>query len=37
MPTNLYGNNDNFDPFSSHVIPGMITKIYKAKKEKKEL
>lgn len=35
MPTNLYGVNDNFDKFSSHVIPGMITKIMTSKKNKK--
>ncbi len=26
MPTNLYGPHDNFDPESSHVIPGLIRK-----------
>ena len=31
MPTNLYGPKDNFDPKSSHVIPGLIHKIHKAK------
>ena len=31
MPTNLYGPNDNYDPMTSHVIPGMINKIFKAK------
>ena len=31
MPTNLYGPNDNFDPSSSHVIPGLIRKIDEAK------
>lgn len=31
MPTNLYGPEDNFDPFTSHVIPGMISKFHKAK------
>lgn len=35
MPTNLYGINDNFDKFSSHVIPGIISKIIDAKKNKK--
>ena len=37
MPTNLYGPNDNFNPISSHVIPGMIYKFHQAKliKEKK--
>ena len=33
MPTNLYGPNDNFDPDTSHVIPGMISKFMKAKQE----
>ena len=33
MPTNLYGGNDNFDEFNSHVIPGIFTKIIKAKKK----
>ena len=31
MPTNLYGPNDNFDPMTSHVLPGMITKFNNAK------
>jgi len=31
MPTNLYGPNDNYCPFSSHVIPGMIYKFNHAK------
>jgi GDP-L-fucose synthase len=31
MPTNLYGPNDNFDPESSHVIPGLIRKFHAAK------
>lgn len=31
MPTNLYGPNDNFDPDSSHVIPGLFTKFHNAK------
>lgn len=34
MPTNLYGINDNFDIKSSHVIPGLISKFLKAKKNK---
>ncbi len=33
MPTNLYGPGDNYDPESSHVIPGMISKFCKAKNE----
>tara|TARA_B100000282_G_scaffold275296_1_gene232531 strand:- start:4239 stop:5156 length:918 start_codon:yes stop_codon:yes gene_type:complete len=32
MPTNLYGPNDNFDEEYSHVIPGLIARMYKAKK-----
>ena len=38
MPTNLYGQNDNFDLTSSHVLPAMIRKFHEAKKEgKKEM
>lgn len=33
MPANLYGPNDNYDPETSHVIPGMISKFMKAKQE----
>ena len=36
MPTNLYGENDNYDQFSGHVIPAIINKIYKAKLNKKK-
>lgn len=32
MPTNLYGENDNFDLKTSHVIPAMIRKFDDAKK-----
>lgn len=32
MPTNLYGENDNFDLNSSHVFPAMIRKFHEAKK-----
>ena len=32
MPTNLYGPNDNFSETSSHVIPGLIRRLYEAKK-----
>ena len=35
MPTNLYGPGDNFDLESSHVIPALIHKFHKAKKENK--
>jgi GDP-L-fucose synthase len=31
MPTNLYGPRDNFDPNSSHVLPGMINKFITAR------
>jgi len=31
MPTNLYGVNDNFHFKNSHVIPGMIRKMYIAR------
>ena len=33
IPTNLYGPNDNFDPLTSHVIPGMIVRTHRAKME----
>lgn len=36
MPTNLYGPYDNFDPYSSHVIPGLINKIHNAKVHKRK-
>ena len=35
MPTNIYGINDNYDKFSGHVIPAMISKFYEAKIKKK--
>lgn len=31
MPTNLYGQNDNFDLNNSHVIPALIRKFHEAK------
>ena len=31
MPTNLYGENDNFHPENSHVIPGLIQRFHEAK------
>ena len=34
MPTNLYGPLDNFDPESSHVLPGLLYKFHRAKTEK---
>lgn len=33
MPTNLYGEYDNFDLENSHVIPALIRKIHNAKVE----
>ena len=33
MPTNLYGPYDNFDDKESHVIPGLMGRMHKAKKE----
>lgn len=31
IPCNLYGKYDKFDPQNSHMIPAVISKIYKAK------
>lgn len=31
MPTNLYGQGDNFHPENSHVIPALMQRIHKAK------
>ena len=31
MPTNLYGENDNFHPKNSHVIPALIRRFHEAK------
>jgi GDP-L-fucose synthase len=36
MPTNLYGENDNFDLETSHVFPALIRRFHEAKTEKKE-
>tara|TARA_B100000900_G_scaffold416112_1_gene449182 strand:- start:6361 stop:7248 length:888 start_codon:yes stop_codon:yes gene_type:complete len=36
MPTNLYGPNDNFSENESHVIPGLISRMHRAKTENKE-
>ena len=33
MPTNLYGPNDNFSEVDSHVIPGLMFRMEKAKKD----
>jgi len=30
LPVNLYGPHDNFDPVSSHVIPGLVRKCLEA-------
>jgi GDP-L-fucose synthase len=32
MPTNLYGDNDNFHPLNAHVIPAMMQRFHKAKR-----
>ena len=37
MPTNIYGENDNFDIKSSHVIPGLISKFLISKKKNEEV
>lgn len=34
MPTNIYGENDNFNPESSHVIPGLMRRMHDAKVNK---
>src|SRR3954469_22083573 len=31
MPTNLYGQGDNFHPTNSHVLPGLIRRFHEAK------
>ena len=33
MPTNVYGENDNFDKIKGHVIPAIIQKNYQLKKK----
>jgi len=30
LPVNLYGPGDNFNPYTSHVIPALIKKVYDA-------
>ena len=37
MPTNLYGENDNFDLNNSHVMPALIRRIYEAKLNNKKV
>ncbi|MDH7944933.1 GDP-L-fucose synthase [Pseudohongiella sp. SYSU M77423] len=34
MPTNLYGENDNFHSENSHVIPAMMRRFHEAKEQK---
>lgn len=36
MPTNLYGPNDHYDLYNSHVLPALIRKIHEAKERKSE-
>ena len=36
MPTNLYGENDNFHPENSHVIPAMMRRFHEAAQESAE-
>lgn len=36
MPTNLYGENDNFHPKNSHVIPAMMRRFHEAKISRSE-
>jgi len=35
MPTNLYGQGDNYHPQNSHVIPALIRRFHEAKEKKK--
>ncbi|MGH1366150.1 MAG: GDP-L-fucose synthase [Calditrichia bacterium] len=35
MPTNLFGENDNFDYENSHVLPALLRKFHEAKVENK--
>ncbi len=37
MPINLYGPHDNFHPENSHIIPGLINRLHKAKLNKDKL
>jgi GDP-L-fucose synthase len=36
MPTNLYGENDNFHPDNAHVIPALIRRFHEAKLDSAE-
>ena len=33
MPTNLYGPHDNYDPISSHVLPGLLRRMHEAARD----
>lgn len=33
MPTNVYGPGDNFNPMTSHVIPGLLYRFHEAKQK----
>jgi len=37
MPTNTFGPNDNYDSQNSHFFPALIKKIYKLKKDNKDI
>ena len=37
VPTNVYGKHDNFNLEDSHVLPGLIHKVYLAQSEFKVL
>ncbi len=37
MPTNVYGDKDNFNKINGHVIPAIISKIQEAKKNNKKI
>jgi GDP-L-fucose synthase len=37
MPTNLYGENDNFHPENSHVIPALMRRFHEAKLAKESV
>ena len=37
MPTNVYGDNDNFNKVTGHVIPAIIAKIEEANKSNKKI
>lgn len=36
IPCNIYGPHDNFDPINSHVVAGLIYKIFEAKENRLE-